>query len=84
MKRINVLTLGPSFIVFKMKTKPKALPVLEAFRLEARRTEAQLSETIGSYTEAIEKLHQQLTPSKAWVCGLGGWVRLVCFFLFGF
>ena len=31
---------------------------------EKRELQAQLSETIGSYTEAIEKLHQQLTPSK--------------------
>jgi len=31
---------------------------------EKRELQAQLSETIGSYTEAIEKLHQQLTPTK--------------------
>eukprot|EP00913_Durusdinium_trenchii_P000310 g283.t1 len=31
---------------------------------EKRELQAQLSETIASYTEAIEKLHQQLTPSK--------------------
>ncbi|CAJ1327552.1 unnamed protein product [Effrenium voratum] len=31
---------------------------------EKRELQAQLSETIGSYTEAIEKLHQQLTPAS--------------------
>jgi len=30
---------------------------------EKKELQAQLSETIGSYTEAIEKLHNQLTPS---------------------
>eukprot|EP00931_Biecheleriopsis_adriatica_P035091 TRINITY_DN20221_c0_g1_i1.p1 TRINITY_DN20221_c0_g1~~TRINITY_DN20221_c0_g1_i1.p1 ORF type:complete len:649 (-),score=152.41 TRINITY_DN20221_c0_g1_i1:64-1986(-) len=30
---------------------------------EKRELQAQLSETIGSYTEAIEKLHQQLMPT---------------------
>ncbi|CAE8587663.1 unnamed protein product, partial [Polarella glacialis] len=37
--------------------------VVRNANLEKRELQAQLGETINSYTEAIEKLHQQLTPA---------------------